>query len=179
VKITQYGHGVCSLDGQPCGCKPKEHSFVLAEEKDPYSYADTFRFLRAGAKRSLWLRVRKGQLPEAYPFLQGALRREAFVMTESNSILGYLKPSLYLAVLDRSQRDFKSSARHFIGRSDALVPVDSRLDPRAWPALDCRQLENKPVFPVSPPGFFNPQLCRFVCQRLPLPMSEVPSTCGG
>ena len=32
VKITQYGHGICSLDGDPCGCAPEEHPFALTEE---------------------------------------------------------------------------------------------------------------------------------------------------
>lgn len=172
IKITQYGHGICSLDGLPCGCEPKEHPFVLLEEKDPFGCADTCRFLKAGAKRSLWLRVRQGQLGEAFPLLQKALRSDDFVMIESNSILAYLKPALHLVVLDSSQRDFKPSARQFIGRSEALVAVESRLDTRAWPALDCRELNNKPVFPVPAPDYFNPELCRFVCGRLSLQVRE-------
>src|SRR5712692_1749586 len=35
VKITQYGHGICSQDGKPCGCEPKVHPFELTEETDP------------------------------------------------------------------------------------------------------------------------------------------------
>ena len=88
------------------------------------------------------------------------------------SILAYLKPALYLVALDSSQRDFKPSARQFIGFSDALVAVESRLDTRARPALDCREINNKPVFPVSAPDYFSPELCRFVCGRLPLQVGE-------
>jgi hypothetical protein len=179
AKITQYGHGICSLDGQPCGCEPEEHPFVLTEEKDPHGRGDTSRFLRAGARRSLWLRVRQGQLTEALPLFRKALEGEEFVMIESNSILDYIEPALYLVVLDSSQSDFKTSARRFIGRSDALVPVESRFDMQAWPALDCRALKNKPVFPVSLPHYFNPELCRFVCERLPLPKTEAFLASGG
>jgi hypothetical protein len=179
VKITQYGHGICSLDGQPCGCEPKEHPLVLVEEKDQCGHADTCRFLRAGARRSLWLRVRQGQSGGAFPLLQKVLRSDALAIIESNSILAYLKPALYLVVLDSSQCDFKPSARQFIVCSDALVPVESRLDTLAWPALDCRELNNKPVFPVSAPNYFNPELCRFVCERLPLQVSEASSVSGG
>src|SRR5438132_9139218 len=98
VKITQYGHGICSRDGQPCKCEPKEHPFVLTEEedRDRERADDTSRFLASGARRSLWLRVRQGQLGEAFPLLIKTLAREEWVMIESNSILSYLEPSLYL-----------------------------------------------------------------------------------
>lgn len=166
VKITQYGHGICSLDGEPCGCEPSEHAFVLSEEKDPTGRGDTCRFLAAGARRSLWLRVRQGQLAEAYPALEQALAKDEYVMMESNSVLGFLEPALYLVVLDSSRRDFKASAREFLKKADALVPVDSGLDARGWPAVDSRALENKPVFPVTAGDYFSPELGRFVARKL-------------
>src|SRR5260370_24611103 len=67
AKITQYGHGICSLDGKPCGCEPKTHPFELTEEQNPDGRADTCRFLSAGAKRSLSLRVRQCHLATALP----------------------------------------------------------------------------------------------------------------
>ena len=33
-KITQYGHGICSKDGQPCDCVTDDHSWAVSEEKD-------------------------------------------------------------------------------------------------------------------------------------------------
>ena len=169
VKVTQYGHGVCSIDGRPCGCQPSEHSFVLVEERNPQGRGDTCRFLAAGARRSLWLRVRQGQLAEAYPALERAVKGEHFVMIESNSILDHLNPDLYIVVLDRSCRDFKTSARRFFARADALVTVEPRSDAKAWPGIDLSMLENKPLFPVSISNYFSPQLCRFVSQKLTLP----------
>ncbi len=175
VKITQYGHGICSLDGKPCGCAPREHPFVLTEEENPQGRSDTSRFLAAGARRSLWLRVRQGQLAEALPLFHHALSNDDWVMIESNSILNYLKPMLYLVVLDSFRRDFKSSALEYLARADALVPIESRLNPRAWPTLDPRALENKPVFPVPARGYFSSELCRFVRARLGLPDARFPS----
>ncbi len=166
VKITQYGHGICSMDGQPCGCAPTEHAFVLTEEENPGGRADTCRFLAAGARRSLWLRVREGQLGEALPLLTRALDGDKFVMLESNSILGFMRPDVYLVVLDSSRRDFKASALTYLERADALVPIDSRLDARAWGGLHMRALENKPVFPVVARDYSSRALCRFVRERL-------------
>src|SRR6266542_3177697 len=82
VKITQYGHGICSRDGQPCECEPREHPFVLSEEGSSGGRDDTSRFLAAGARRSLWLRVRQGQLGEAFPVLREGLSRDEWVMIE-------------------------------------------------------------------------------------------------
>ncbi|MEJ2010101.1 MAG: hypothetical protein P8Z30_18420 [Acidobacteriota bacterium] len=168
VKITQYGHGVCSLNGEPCSCDPGEHGFALAEERNRAGRGDTRRFLRAGARRSFWLKVRQGQLPRALPALLRALRSEKWVMIESNSILGLLEPDLYLFVLDRSQRDFKVSARKYLERADALVTIGSSALADAWPEVEARLLKSKRVFAVSPPGYASEELNRFVREKLGL-----------
>lgn len=169
VKITQYGHGLCSLNSEPCSCDPGKHSFALTEERIRAGRGDTRRLLRAGARRSLWLRVREGQLPRAFPALLRALRREKWVMIESNSILGLLAPALYLFVLDRFQRDFKASAQKYLGRADALITIGEPSDANPWPEVDVRLLESKPIFTVSPPEYSNEDLNRFVRQKLGLP----------
>ena len=168
VKITQYGHGVCSLNGEPCSCDPGEHGFLLTEERNRAGRADTQRFLQAGARRSLWLRVRQGQISRAFPALLRATRREEWVMIESNSILGLLDPALYLFVLDRSQRDFKASAQKYLERADALVTVGSASIDHSWPQIDAHLLRNKPVFPVTPPDYSSAALNHFVRQKLGL-----------
>jgi len=168
VKITQYGHGVCSRDGEPCGCAPTQHPFVLSEEQDACGGGDTCRYLAAGARRALWLRVRQGQLAEAFPALREALGGENYVIMESNSILELLTPVVYVVVLDSSARDFKASALRYLARADALVPVESRCDPAAWPGLDCRLFNEKPLFPVAPGKYASPNLHRFVCNKLGL-----------
>ncbi len=168
VKITQYGHGICSHDGHSCGCAPTEHPFALSEERNAAGRSDTCRFLQAGARRSLWLRVRQGQLAEAMPLLERALAGDECVMIESNSILQYMEPSVYLAVLDSRQADFKPSALKFLGRADALVPIASgrRFYANAWPALDHSLLKSKKHFPVTASDYSSPKLCQFVRQKL-------------
>jgi len=173
VKITQYGHGARSLNGEPCSCDPGEHGFLLTEERDRKGRGDTQRFLQAGARRSLWLRVRRGQLVRAFPALLRALHREEWVMIESNSILGLLDPAIYLFVLDRSQRDFKASAQKYLERADALVTTGPSQSDHPWPRVDACLLRNKPVFPVGPPDYASHELNRFVRQKLGL-MAEAP-----
>src|SRR5437762_11263954 len=55
VKITQYGHGVCSINGETCGCADAEHGWAITEDRDCSGATDTSRFLTAGAQRSLWV----------------------------------------------------------------------------------------------------------------------------
>jgi hypothetical protein len=174
VKITQYGHGICSRNGQPCGCEPNEHPFVLAEENDPRGRGDTCRFLAAGAKRALWLRVRQGQLGEAFPLLERAIRDDQFVMIESNSVLAYLDPSLYLVVLNTSNGDFKPSCRHFLNRSDAMVAVHAGTEVGKWSPFNSREIDNKPVFPVPPCNYSSEDLCHFVSRSLRLESRRYP-----
>ncbi|HEV2492318.1 MAG TPA: hypothetical protein VG204_04525 [Terriglobia bacterium] len=166
VKITQYGHGVCSRDGQPCECQPGEHPFVLSEEQNPRGRGDTCRYLAAGARRSLWLRVRQGQLGDALPVLAPALSDAGWVMIESNSILEFLTPVLYVVVLDSVRQDFKTSARRFLDRADVLVPIESACDTRLWDGVVPESLQGKPVFPVSRRGYTSPELCEFVERKL-------------
>ena len=168
VKITQYGHGICSLDGESCSCDPGEHGFVLTEEHERTGRGDTRRFIQAGARRSLWLRVRLGQLPHAFPALMRALRGEPWVMIESNSVLGHLDPALYLFVLDPSQPDFKASARKYLERAEALVTLGSAASEDAWPGIDPAILTSKPTFPLSRPDELSDELLDFVKQKLGL-----------
>ena len=51
LKVTQYGHGVCSADGEACDCATDDHSWAISEEKNPAADSDTSRFLSAGAAR--------------------------------------------------------------------------------------------------------------------------------
>ena len=186
VKITQYGHGICSHDGQPCGCAPTEHPFALTEEANAQGRADTCRYLAGGARQSLWLRARQGQLASALPLLFRRLRAAKWVIIESNSILEFVDPLLYLVVLDGSRRDFKPSAQKWLARADAFVSVgtgssngiDEKLEAGAcarigasiWPHLDrafhSQDSRSKPVVAVQAPHYWNPTLAAFVRRKL-------------
>ena len=122
LKITQFGHGICSADGKPCDCDTGDDHFrALSDEKDLSGDSDTSRFLVAGAKRSLWVRTRQGRLGDAMPDIERKIAGAENVIMESNSVIRFLRPDLYLTVLDADTEDFKDSAREFLDRADAVI----------------------------------------------------------
>src|SRR5689334_21455700 len=107
VKITQYGHGICSANGEPCDCATSDHSWAILEERDRSGESDTSRFLVAGAVRALWVRTEQGRLAEAMPAIRQRIEGAHNVIIESNSVLKFLRPDLYLTVLNPATADFK------------------------------------------------------------------------
>ena len=100
MKITQFGHGVCSAVGDPCDCAVEyDHPYALTEETAPGS-TDRARFLAAGARRSFWLRTAAGQLGAAVAVIREIVESSENTIVESNSILQFWKPDLYIAALD-------------------------------------------------------------------------------
>lgn len=166
VKISHHDDDIGSQDTPSADNLPSHLDFLLSEEKDAKGRGDTSLYLAAGARRALWLRARGGSLAQALPGLLEALEGDEHVVVESNSVLAFLKPVLYLLVLDESRRDFKASARQFLERADAFVTVRRDLAPCVWPGPSSQTLERKPVFPVSVGERSNSALCRFVRERL-------------
>src|SRR6202167_4172668 len=83
VKITQYGHGVCSANGEACDCATADHSWAISQERDRSGDSDTSRFLLAGAVHVLWARTEQGRLAEAMPALRQRLESARNVIIES------------------------------------------------------------------------------------------------
>jgi hypothetical protein len=166
LKITQYGHGFCTADGAACDCQTDDHTLaVSAERPDGDATTDSGRYLRAGAARSLWVRTRIGMLASAMPRIRKELAASENAILESNSVLQFLQPDLYLSVLDAGTADFKDSARLFLDRADAVITVARPLAPQ-WKGISARVLEGKPRFPVHGPTYLSPELVRFVESRL-------------
>jgi len=174
IKITQFGHNVCSANGEPCDCQTADHTLAISEEHNPTTGTDTSRFLAAGAKRVFWVRTRQGQLAEAMPRIRRILAGSENAILESNSVLRFLQPDLSLAVLDPAVADFKPSALRYLDRTDALIisqsapPAGTTLEAltHAWPGVSPHLLARKPLFHVAPPAYTTPDLIDFVAARL-------------
>jgi hypothetical protein len=161
VKITQYGHGVCSANGEPCDCATADHSWAISEERDRSAESDTSRFLVAGAKRALWVRTEQGRLAEAMPALRTKIEPARNVIIESNSVLRFLRPDLYLTVLDPATKDFKNSAREFLDRAHAVI-LHQTPAAAAWQAVSLKPIVNRPIFRITPPQYVTDEIVNFV-----------------
>lgn len=168
LKITQFGHGICSADGKPCDCDTGDDHFrALSDERDRSGRTDTSRFLVAGADRSIWVRTRQGRLSEAIPDIQRKIAGAENVIMESNSIVRFLEPDVYISVLDAGNKDFKVSAMEFLDRADAVILHKRTTDgPAAWELVRLEQIASKPTFVIQPPPYVTPEVVEFVRGKL-------------
>src|SRR5258707_5052882 len=161
-KITQYGHGVCAQNGENCDCAPDEHISAISWEKSSDAGTDSARFLAAGARRAVWLRTKQGFLAEGMPLLREALHEvedgapstatPRNLILESNTLMQFWKPALYLMMVNPVKGDFKDSARLQLDRGSAFVlrdalpvkPDDTKL--AAWTGIPLQLLRGKPSF---------------------------------
>jgi hypothetical protein len=162
VKITQYGHGVCSANGAPCDCATGDHTWAISEERNRDGESDTSRFLIAGATRVLWVRTEQGRLAEAMPALRKRLEQARNVIIESNSVMKFMRPDLYLMVLDPNTEDFKNSAREFLDRADAVILNDHLNSGATWQNVSLKPVAGRPMFRIAPPPYVTAEVVEFV-----------------
>ncbi len=172
-KITQYGHGVCSLNGESCHCATDDHSWAISQEKDRRGDSDTSRFLLAGATRVWWVRTEQGRLAEAMPTIRRKLDESKNAILESNSILKFIRPDLYLTIVDPATADFKRSAQEFLDRADAVIlhqRAESNPTHAAWQGVSLKPVQGRPLFRIQPPEYVTAELVEFVRSKL---LSEI------
>ena len=155
---------------EPCG-ETGGLAVAVSEEKDGGSGTDSSRFLAAGAVRSLWVRTRTGDLTEAMPVIHKELEAAENVIIESNSILRFLQPDIYLSVLDPVGADFKQSARQYLGRADAVLVPEGVMGGTEWKGVSLKLAEGTPVLAMRPPGYVTEEILEFVRARIERPFS--------
>jgi hypothetical protein len=165
LKITQYGHGVCSQDGEPCHCATDDHSWAISEEKDRSGESDTSRFLVAGAVRAFWVRTEQGRMAEAVPTIRRRLAESENVILESNSIMKFVRPDLYMTVLDPATADFKRSAQEFLDRADAVI-LHASNSKTTWTGVSLKPVAGHPIFEIHPPEYVTPEIAEFVRRKV-------------
>jgi hypothetical protein len=166
IKITQFGHGVCSANGEPCDCATADHTMAISEERERGSGTDTSRYLAAGAARSFWVRTRTGDLGEAMGRVRELLAGSENAIVESNSVLRFLQPDLSLSVLDPSISDFKPSALRYLDRVDALILPVGAVFAEGWGGVSLRMMEGKRKFYFRAPEYCSAELAGFVAERV-------------
>jgi len=158
VKISHHALQGCAPTGNRPGC--------LLVEETALTHTDSGRYLEAGAVRSYWLRTRPGGLREAVSALRPILEAGPNSILESDGIVEFLDPDLYLVVLDFSLDNVKQTTLRHLRRADACVVIARAGALPVTEHLLGMTLEAKPRYPVTPPGFFSRELADFVRGRL-------------
>jgi hypothetical protein len=161
MKITQFGHGVCSVTSEPCDCALNETSTLGRRIRSSAGR----RFLVSGAKGVWWIRTKQGQLALAMPRIREILSESENAIIESNSIIRFMNPDLYIQVLDPATADFKDSSREFLDRADAIILHSTSAVP-SWENVSLKAAANKPMFRIVPPAYVTEELVGFVRQKL-------------
>lgn len=164
-KITQSGEGECH-HGELRDCAPEDRPWSITEEQDASGKTDSSRFLLAGARRAFWVRVEPGRLQEALPAIQRKMAQAENVIIESNSIMRFLDPDVYITVLDPAREDFKTSAQNYLARADVVVLHQGGNAIPRWKQVTPDMLQGRPVFRIVPPAYVTGELVGFVANRL-------------
>ncbi len=165
MKITQFGHGACSANGEACGCETADHTVAVSEERQA-SGTDSGRYLGAGAARSLWVRTRQGQLAEAMPRVRKEIAGAENVILESNSVMRFLRPDVFVSVLDAGTADFKESAKRWLDRADAVVVTGGELEEAVWEGVSLRLVAGAKRFSGEVGAYCARELVEFVRVRM-------------
>lgn len=162
VKISSHWHE----GGDSTGKSGSPEICRIDEEFQRNDGTDTGRFLAAGASRSFWVRVRDGNLQEALPQLMPVLHSNPYAIIESNGIVRYIHPDLYLMVHRYDVQDYKKSARENLRHVDAVVAVNYRNTPPAWKGAPLSLIADIPIFRVTDPQTLPQDLMEFIQSRL-------------
>jgi hypothetical protein len=151
VKVSPHFHAPAPPGG----------GYILTEEFTP-GKGDSGRYLAAGAVRAFWLQADEQELAAALPALETIIATSANTIIESNSILNWLRPDLYLVVIDGSLAGWKSSGMAQLDKADAFIVVarDVSMNPHS------ASLPEKPRFVVEPPVYLSKALVEFVSSVL-------------
>jgi hypothetical protein len=136
------------------------------EERDREGRSDTSRFLAAGASRALWVRIGEDNLESAMQRLLPIIQSCPFALVESNRILRYIHPDLFILVLRYDIEEFKDSARETLSRAHAIVAVNSGSSLPSWKGVSREALQGIPLFTTADPIRIPRRLIDFVQSRL-------------
>jgi len=160
LKITQHGHHICTGDGARCDCATPDHSFTIIEERDSTGTNDTSRYLQAGAAASFWVSTRPGSLAEAMPRVREIIGEAESVILESNSVMAFLQPDVYLVVLNPGVEEFKPTLLEFLDRASALLVHHG--DVPEGRAVNPQLLLGKRAFAITRAAYVTPEVVDFV-----------------
>jgi hypothetical protein len=121
AKITSHIY-----DAEDCKSIASGRGWKICEQRLRDSNADTARYLKVGAIRSLLVCAESGSLEKACSAFKNELSGTANVIVESTAAVPLLAPDLFLLLTNPTSADFKAAAAKQLARADALVSVEAK-----------------------------------------------------
>lgn len=103
-----------------------KNDFLLTEEKNTTAKTDSSKFLKAGAKRAYWLKVRKDSLQKGFDALLKTIGSNSIIVCESTSLRKIVEPGLFLIVKRNEETNLKPSAVDVRQFADRIVTFDGK-----------------------------------------------------
>jgi hypothetical protein len=100
------------------------------------------------------------------PLIRKKLEGAENIIIESNSVMKYLRPDVYMTVLDPATEDFKASAQQFLDLADAVILHESVVEQPAWESVSLKPVAARPTFRITPPPYVTPEIVEFVRSKL-------------
>jgi hypothetical protein len=166
IKLTICKSIECPVNGPGCACQAHEHPFSLVEEKNRAGRADSIRFLASGAQRSFWGQVKSGFFESIVPEIAAIIAGADHKIVESNSLVRFIRPDLYITVLHPGVAEWKSSARELLPQADIAVIIRDPAQISEWPAGVEGCLRRIPKVYAATPALAFPELADIVRERL-------------
>ncbi len=124
VKVSAYDNdpGECPRRGPGCGnCTTLKEDYEILEASVGNPGKDSTRMLMAGARKSLFLRVRTHALEKGVRALLKIIPEEAVVVCESNSLRKVLEPGLFLIIRNAEEKEVKESFTEVVHWADKII----------------------------------------------------------
>ncbi len=124
VTIIKKGEkaGICPRGGEGCGvCSSLKENFELTEETKRDGLKDTSKLLIAGASKVYWLRVKEDSVLEGLNLFLNKIDDSTSVICESNSIMKYINPAVFILLKSKTGKTRKESALNVESKADLIV----------------------------------------------------------
>jgi hypothetical protein len=157
VKISSHRHSGRSDSGGP----------ELYWETSRHGDSDTSRYLVAGASKALWVRADEDRYGAAVQEFLPLIQSDPFLIFESNRILNFIEPDLFILVLNYDVHDFKDSAREMLEKAHAAIVVNYSSESQIWKGIPPDALTRIPVFTTADPQVLPEKLVEFIQARCP------------
>ena len=122
VTIIKNDHSGCARGSAGCGvCSSLKSDYEISEETDPHRAKDTSSLLAAGAEKVFWLRVKEYAVYEAMKEFLSINKISGPVICESNSIMKYISPSVFILLKAQGEDSRKKTALSVENKADLII----------------------------------------------------------